>query len=864
MSKKKRWHILIVDDQEENRYFLESLLKGMGFAISSASNGKEALEILEKGECNLIISDILMPIMDGYQLCMEVRFNEKFNEIPFIFYTATYTDPKDEEFALKLGADYFIRKPMEPQDFAKKLNEIMDEAIRNNFKAKKPELEKEEQIFKLYNERLVRKLNKKMQDLEREIAHRKEVEKELKKSEEKYRSLIEQASDGIFIMDFQFIILDVNTSACNMLHYDKEELIGKNFVDLIILKEGEEKLFHEEELFSGKTIIKEMPLFKKGKTPIFIEMSIKVINGENIQAIVRDITFRKKAEEALKESEERYALSVKGANDGLWDWNLQTNTLYLSPRWKEMLGYSESEIANTPEAWFYLVHPDDIEMLKTEIKAHLDGFKPHLEVEHRILHKNQTYRWVLARGLAIRDKDQKPTRMAGSLTDITERKKAEEQILHDAFHDSLTGLPNRALFEDRLSQACERAKRFPNFNFSVLYLNLDRFRLFNESLGHSLSDKLLTIVAQKIKANLKPGDTLARFGADEFLILLEDIKDASEASRIAQKIIEDIGQPINLEGSEIFLTASIGLVMSTEGIEKPEDYLRNSHIAMHKAKTKAKGSYVFFNEEMYQKAMENLKMESFLRKAIERKEFCVHYQPIFDLFTGALIGFEALVRWKHPERGILHPKDFLPVAEEAGFIHAIDQFVLSTSCLNFRKWLDVNAKVDKLFISVNFSSKEFSNPKLINKISQILKETGLDPSHLVIEITESTLMENIASAQNIFFHLQKLGVKLFLDDFGTGYSSLSYLHHFLIDTLKIDRAFVGQIKEKKEKNPIVQTIVSLAHNMNMQVLAEGVETELQYKKLKDLKCNCAQGYYFSYPVDSSVIEEKIIRSYLKN
>ncbi|MEJ5166568.1 MAG: EAL domain-containing protein, partial [Thermoanaerobaculia bacterium] len=556
------------------------------------------------------------------------------------------------------------------------------------------------------------------------------------------------------------------------------------------------------------------------------------------------------------------ALSVMGAKDGLWDWDLKNNKIYFSPRWKEILGYQDEEIGNTPESWFSLVHPDDLEMLKTEINAHLEGFKAHLEAEFRILHKNQNYRWVLVRGLAIRDKVNKPTRMAGSLTDITDRKRAEEQLLHDAFHDSLTGLPNRALFLDRLNQACERAKRFSDFIFTVLHLNLDRFRIFNESLGHNLSDRLLKMVSEKIKNNLRPGDTLARFGADEFLILLEDIKDASEASRIAQKIIEDIGQPVNLEGNEIFLTASVGLVMSTEGIEKPEDYLRNAHIAMHKAKTKAKGSYVFFNEEMYQKALENLKMESFLRKAIEKKEFCVHYQPIFDLFTGALMGFEALVRWKHPEKGILSPKDFLPLAEEAGFIPAIDQFVLSTSCFNFRKWLNLNAKVDKLYVSVNFSSKEFSNPKLINKIAQILKETGLEPAHLVIEITESTIMENIASAQNIFFQLQKLGVKLFLDDFGTGYSSLSYLHHFLIDTLKIDRAFVGQIKERKEQNPIVQTIVSLAHNMNMQVLAEGVETELQYKKLKDLKCNCAQGYYFSYPVDSSVIEEKIIKSYL--
>lgn len=858
----KKCKILVVDDQEENRFYLETMLKGLGYEPFSVSNGKEALEILEKVDFGIIVSDILMPVMDGYQFCMEVRFNDNYNHIPFVFYTATYIDPKDEEFALALGADHFLRKPMDPAEFAKKIKEIIEDVCKNGFKAKKPQLEKEEQIFKLYNERLVKKLNKKMQDLEREINLRMEIERELKASEEKYRSLIEQASDSIFTMDSNLIIDNVNTSTCFMLNYPKEELIGMNFIDLIQEEKDRTLPFRIEEILSGKILVFELILKRKDGTKLPVEISAKLLKDGKIQGIARDITLRKKAEEALKESEERYALSVKGANDGLWDWNLLKGTIYFSPRWKEMLGYTEEEISNNPEEWFSLVHPDDIEMLKAELQAHLDGLKPHFEAEHRILHKNQTYRWVITRGLAIRDKENIPTRMAGSQTDITERKRAEEQILHDAFHDSVTGLPNRALFEDRLNQALNRLKRSKDFCFSVLHLNLDRFKIINETLGHALGNRVLLLVAEKIKRILKPIDTIARFSADEFLILLEDVKDAGKATKIAQRIISELEHPINLEGNEVFLSASIGIIMSMKELDRPEDYLRDAHIAMHKAKAKGRGNCAIFNAEMYEKTMENLRIESAIRRALERNEFCVYYQPIFDLSKDCVVGFEALVRWKHPEKGLLHPINFLSIAEEAGFISGIDQYVLKTSCNHFKKWLDINPSLEKLYVSVNFSSREFSNPNLISYVAQTLKDVRLEPKNLIVEITESTLMENISSAQAIFFQLQNLGIKLFLDDFGTGYSSLNYLQHFLIDSLKIDRSFVGQMAKEHLKSPIVHTIISLAHTMGMQALAEGVETQIQYSKLKDLNCNCAQGFYFSHPLKPEEVEEKIVKNKL--
>ncbi len=856
----KNWLILIVDDNEENRIFLEVILKKSGYEVKVAQNGKEALEILNKRKIDLIISDILMPVMDGYQLCIEVKNDKRFSNIPFIFYTATYTDPKDEEFALKLGADRFFIKPMNPEEFIAKLWDLMEEVKNNNFITKKPEITKEETIFKLYNERLTKKLNKKMEDLKIEMALRFQVEKELKKSEEKYRSLIEQASDAILLMESDGTLIDVNPATCKILKCSKGDIMGKNIREFIDPEDFEKKYINLKELKNEESLVLEMKIKARDSSIVFSEISFKKLKEGKIQAIARDITLRKKAEEALKESEERYALSAKGANDGLWDWNISIGKIYFSPRWKSMLGYEDEEIQDSIDSWFSLVHPDDIDILKEELKAHLDGIKPHFEVEYRILHKNQTYKWVLSRGLVIRDKEKNPIRMAGSQTDITDRKRAEEQILHDAFHDSLTDLPNRALFEDRLYQACQRAKRIKDFKFSILHLNIDRFKVINESLGHSLGDKILIILAEKIKDLLKPGDTLARFGSDDFFILLEEIKDASEATRFARKIISEVEHPINLEGNEIFLTASIGIVISEEEIKKPEDYLRDANIALHKAKLAGRGNCVIFNAEMYEKVMENLKIESDLRKALEKQEFIIQYQPIYDLHKGTSVGFEALVRWKHPERGLLLPINFLSIAEETGFISAIDQFVLKNSCKNFKKWIDKNKKLENFYVSINFSSKEFSDPMLLDKVTEALKDSKIEPKNLAIEITESTLMQNISNAQTILFQLQNLGIKIFLDDFGTGYSSLNYLHHFSINTLKIDKTFVGQIREKGPINPIVNTIVSLGHTMGMEVLAEGVELEFQLLKLKEIGCNCAQGFFLSHPLEENQIERGIINN----
>lgn len=433
--------------------------------------------------------------------------------------------------------------------------------------------------------------------------------------------------------------------------------------------------------------------------------------------------------------------------------------------------------------------------------------------------------------------------------EISDRQRAEEQLIHSAFHDALTGLPNRALFIDRLEHALERAKRLEDYLFAVIFLDLDRFKIVNDSLGHMVGDQLLLAIASRIKACLRSADTVARLGGDEFTILLEDIKDVSYAKDVANRIQEELMLPFNLSGNEVFTTASIGIALSAIGYDRPEQLLRDADTAMYQAKARGKARYEVFDITMHTSAIALLQLETDLRRAIDRHEFRIHYQPIVSLFSGRINGFEALVRWQHPDRGLVSPTEFIPVAEETGLMIPIGWWVLREACRQMHVWQVQFPANPPLTISVNLSGKQFSQPDLSEQIKQILQETSLDPRTLKLEITESVIMENAESATIMLSQLQTLGVQLYMDDFGTGYSSLSYLHRFPIDILKIDRSFVSRMGVDDENLEIVRTIMTLAHNLGMNVTAEGVETAEQLALLRALKCEYGQGYLFSKPVD---------------
>jgi len=437
--------------------------------------------------------------------------------------------------------------------------------------------------------------------------------------------------------------------------------------------------------------------------------------------------------------------------------------------------------------------------------------------------------------------------------EVIERKQAEAQLLHNALHDQLTGLPNRTLFMERLEHALQLAKRRDNYLFAVLFLDLDRFKLVNDSLGHMAGDQLLIELSLKLKSHMRIEDTVARLGGDEFTILLENLNNISEVTYIANRIQQDLALPFNLNGHEVFTTVSIGIALSTNSYDQPESLLRDADIAMYRAKTLGKARYEIFSIGMHTRAVALLQLETDLRRAIERQDFQLHYQPIVLLEPFRIKGFEALIRWQHPERGLVYPEDFIPVAEETGLIIPIGQWVLRESCRQMVAWQAQFPKNPSLTISVNISARQFRQPDLVEQIKQILKETGLDACRLKLEITESVLMDNAESATSMLLKLKALGVQLHMDDFGTGYSSLSYLHRFPVSMLKIDRSFVSNMGVSGENSEVIRTIVTLAKNLGMDVTAEGIETAEQLVQLKEINCRYGQGYLFAKPVNANLV-----------
>jgi PAS domain S-box-containing protein len=585
-------------------------------------------------------------------------------------------------------------------------------------------------------------------------------------------------------------------------------------------------------------------------------------------ARIRTQLSRKLAEQALGESEERYALAVKGANDGIWDWRFDTQEGYFSSRWRAVLGYTDADELTSLDAWFSRVHPGDLTRLEATLAEHCAGRSEHFECEHRVNGPGGTYRWVLARAIAVRNSSGEPVRIAGSLTDITEGKVA----------DALTGLPNRILFMDRLGRLMEHARKYPEFQVVVMFLDLDRFKVVNDSLGHNAGDGLLVKASLRIDSCLRAddsavhlrdstsrdalvaGSTLARMGGDEFGVLLGGVNQSAVAMRLADRIHAAFTAPFTVGREEIFTSVSIGIAVSGEGdMMDGADLLRGADTAMYRAKGFGPARTGVFTAGMRKEARVRLQTDTDLRRALDRGEFEVHYQPIVRLDDESAETFEALLRWRHPTRGIVGPSEFIGPVEDSGLIAPIGCWVLRQACTDLRRWQTLDPANAAVRVAVNLSARQLAVADLAQQLGAIVIEAGVSPNHVELEITEHSVMTDAELAARILEQLKAQGFRLSIDDFGTGHSSLSYVHRFPIDRIKVDRSFLLRGRGEKDTDVVMRAIVEMGEQLGLDVIAEGIETRSELAKVRAINCRFGQGFLFAAPDSSAAIEGRVSR-----
>jgi diguanylate cyclase (GGDEF)-like protein/PAS domain S-box-containing protein len=566
--------------------------------------------------------------------------------------------------------------------------------------------------------------------------------------------------------------------------------------------------------------------------------------GDNFGAMP-DAAEREEIERRLKNPEARYralvehipAVTYIDAVDEV------SSAVYMSPQVEAMLGYAPEEWLVDPSFFLKLLHPGDRERVLAENERTNRSGEP-FDMEYRLIARDGRTIWVRDEAVLVKDGD-RPLYWQGVMTDVTERKALEERLRHQALHDHLTGLPNRTLLMDRLAHALVRAERRET-KVAVLFMDLDNFKYINDSMSHEAGDRLLVEVAERLRDCLRAEDTVARLGGDEFAILLEDLGREQEATAVASQVAQALRTPILVDDREIFVTTSIGIAFGSSGEDRPEVLLREADVAMYRAKAGGKDNHAVYHPEMGELSSQRLTLEGDLRRALEREELKIYYQPKVLVETGKIVALETLVRWEHPERGLLLPADFVPLAEETRLIVPIGWWVLEEACRQVKEWQKLYPSDPPLAINVNLSARQFYDPDLVERVARVLEETALDPSSLVLEITEGTAMEEALSTTTLGA-LKGLGVKLAIDDFGTGYSSLSYLKHFPVDAIKIDRSIVEGLGHDRGDSAIVSATITLAHALGLEVIAEGVETDVEAAELLALGCDVGQGYYWWTP-----------------
>ena len=724
----KKANILVVDDIPENLHLLSDTLSHAGYDVRGVISGEMALRVVSSLQPDLILLDVMMPGLNGYQVCEQLKANPETKDIPIIFLSAN-NDTLDKVKAFNVGAVDYIDKPFQ-------VGEVLLR-IKNQLKFKAAQ----EQIRQL-NAQLEERIQERTAQLE---------------------------------------------TANQELKYEVHE--------------------------------------------------------------------RKQVVKLLQESEEKLEGILNSLEEVVWSADLATqNLIFLNPAAHKVYGRSVSELLNNPQLRLETIHPSDRHRVERSLENTNKSQNHNIDLEYRIIQPTGEIRWVWERSRIIYNADGVPRRQDGIICDITERKRIEEQLSYEAQHDVLTGLSNRAAFISRVETAIKTSQEDKNYTFVVLFIDLDRFKIINDSLGHLVGDELLITVAKILQDCVRPQDFVARLGGDEFTILLDDVQCLGDAHIIAGRIQDKLITPFNLDEHTVFTSASIGIVIGDSRYQDSADILRDADIAMYSAKSNGKARHEFFNDEMYARTAELLSIENDLRKAVINEELVLHYQPIISFDSGKLYGFETLIRWQHPKRGLVYPDKFIGVAEETGLIVPIGEWVIKEACRQLHIWQTQFPDAAQLKISVNLATQQVKEPGFLDKLDSIIRTIQLPKNSLQLEITESTLMEGKQETIDLLRKIRRKGIKLSIDDFGTGYSSLRYLHRFPINNLKIDRSFVQGMLDEKENFEIVKTIIALARTLKMDVIAEGVETLKQLKVLKVLHCKLGQGYLFSKPLDSDSIE----------
>jgi diguanylate cyclase (GGDEF)-like protein/PAS domain S-box-containing protein len=690
-----------------------------------------------------------------------------------------------------------------------------------------------------------------------------EATSELARSEERFRALVQDSTDIIVVIDADGRLRYVSPAGKTLFGANVDRLLGSDAFELI----------HPDDRARAVEAFTEVR--RSGRLTEPVELRARRANGDviEIEAVgtnlldnpavgglvvnVRDISERKRAQAELAEAQERFRSAFEHAPIGMGLATTDARIIRTNQAFAEMLGRSPAELVGTPI--FDITDPDDLsnrELMRQLFADEISNYK----MEKRYLHADGHPVWASLSVSLVRDADGKPLYMIGQVEDVTERKAIGERLAHQAIHDPLTGLPNRVLFVDRLRQALERAKRVRQ-RVAVLFLDLDRFKVVNDSLGHATGDRLLVTIADRLRNALRPADTVARFGGDEFTVLCDDVADESTAMQLAERMLEAVARPVNLAEGEVFVTASIGIAVSgrqRRGTEDAETLLRDADAAMYRAKDQGRACSKLFDVHAHTRAVDHLRTANALHRALERREFRMHFQPVLSLETGRITGFEGLLRWQHPERGLVPPGDFIGLAEESGLIVPIGAWALEEACRQTARWqaLRGNGQRRRLSISVNLSMRQLAEPLLPEDVERTLERTGLAADALWLEITETTLMHDAESAISALRALRALGVHLAVDDFGTGYSSLTYLKRFPVEALKVDQAFVDGLGRDAEDTAIVTACVSLAHALGLTAVAEGVETPVQLAELRTLGCELAQGYLFGAPQPASALGDR--------